>query len=172
MTAPVPEPEPAGPAFAAPAVPGVRTVVIAETRTVEATVSVYVSPRDLERYHQVNPKLAERIVSHNLDSNTRADEQARTAAEHRRALELQYLTARIEDRRTVREIEKRGQLAAVGVAVSGFVLCGVALALNHPQAAIWLGCTMIVSLVASFLIGRTLRPSSDDSAPPADPPPS
>lgn len=152
--------------------PGAPIVVhgaisVSAHRTETLLISPYISPTDLEAYHNLNPELAARLVDHNLASITRAAEEEARENEHRRQLEKQDQKAEVADRAQGRRIESRGQWWAGVVALAGFVLCGYALYQKQETAAIWLGCTMIVALVGAFIAGRVLSKGGSPSESPS-----
>jgi uncharacterized membrane protein len=146
--------------------PGLAGFAVTMTR--QTTVSAYISPEDLRGYHEIDPKLAKLILEHNLAANAKLAAELEKENAHRRTLEAADQAAEVEDREAARAIERRGQICAVVVCLSAFAVCAYALASGHEAAAIWLGCTMTVSLVGAFLLGRWL-PAKQDSPQP-DPP--
>ena len=139
-----------------------RVLTVSAERTDTISVSAYVSPADLKAYQEIDPELARLVVEHNLACATRAAEEEQKESAHRRELEKTDQAAEIRDRELVRSIELGGQRWAGGIALAGFCLCGVALGFGHPTAAIWLGCTMIVSLVGAFLAGRWMATTGEE----------
>src|SRR5437879_5157716 len=67
-------------------------------------------PEALASYNQIIPGLSDRIVK-----------MAEAEGQHRRTLESQLLTAQIEDAKTYRVIEQRGQICGLAVAVTTIV---------------------------------------------------
>jgi hypothetical protein len=146
---------------------GLSSVSISTQQTEIYHSIPYVSAEELKAYHKISPDIAKIIIEHNLSAIdlVRAEEAVENA--HRRSLETQDQKDEAADRAAGRQIEQRGQLWAGIVALGGFAVCGLALYLNQPTAAIWLGCTMIVSLVGVFIAGRALGNSNQPVAPDA-----
>src|SRR5262245_54367292 len=91
-----------------------------ETTTQQFHYGPLPTPEVLEGYERVLPGLASRIT-----------DLATSEAEHRRKLESQLLTGQIDDIETQREIEKRGQLFALVIALATIIGGFVVIALDH-----------------------------------------
>jgi len=93
-------------------------------------------PEILQHYEQILPGAAERIL-------VMAEEDAK----HEHALEKSVLHLASEE-------VKRGQLYGLIIGILAFVTSIIALALGSEKAAITLGGTTVIGLVAVFVIGH------------------
>lgn len=100
-------------------------------------------PDVLAGYEKLVPGLADRIVR-----------MAESESAHRRDLESRFLNAQIEDNKTDRLIEGRGQVCALIVAlvtiIGGFVIIGT----GHAMAGSLLSGGTLLTLVGIFIYGR------------------
>ncbi len=100
-------------------------------------------PETLERYNRIVPGAAERILA-----------MAEADAKHLQALELASLAASQEEARR-RHIEARhGQIYGLCIGLTALATSALALVLGYEQAAVVIGGTTVVGLVAVFVVGR------------------
>jgi uncharacterized membrane protein len=148
----------------------------------EITESVLVPPEYIRAYTEIDPELARKVVEHNLkvqdqlmqewlreQAHTRESEKEQ--AKHDQKQDAQELKAAIEEQQAARLLQRRGQWFATGITAGGFILVAIALLTNNSNAAIWLGCSMVVALAGVFLLGRLLPGTTpSDVAPPSKQP--
>jgi len=94
------------------------------------------SPDILDRYNQIIPNAAERILT-----------MAESDAQHQRDIEMLAIKCQASENR-------RGQYFGVVVTALAFVTAGVALYLGHPTAAAVIGGTTVVGLATAFVVGK------------------
>lgn len=104
-------------------------------------------PQHFEEYERICPGAADRIL-------TLAERQ--TA--HRHSLEGKDLDARIDDRKTVRNLEKRGQGFGFLIGVVA-IIAGAMVAIRNPAisgslAGGFISCSGIATIVGAFIYGR------------------
>lgn len=120
-----------------------RIMALSVTQRVEQTSGPIPSPASLAEYDALMPGLADRIVK-----------MAEGESAHRRDLEKQLLTARIDDMKDYRAAERTGQHYALAIATLIITLGFIAIFCGHPMSGGILGGSTIVSLVGLFIYGR------------------
>ncbi len=113
-------------------------------------------PGLLRQFNQVVPGLAERII-----------DLAEKEADHRRSIELQQLSAHIEDMRAARAESRLGQVFGLTIGIVAIVSGAITASLGAEWPGSLIGGGGVIGLVAVFVLGRVLRnrdEASDDGS--------
>lgn len=111
-------------------------------------------PASLDRYNQIVPDAAERIIR-----------MAEQNAEHIRGIEMLALNAEIEDNKQRHKEIKIGQVAGLISVGMSFSLAGYALFLGHAAVAGTICSATVIGLVTVFVTGRYIKSDNSQSEP-------
>jgi uncharacterized membrane protein len=107
-------------------------------------------PETLTRYEQILPGIAERTLR-----------LVESEQEHRHRMQEKQLDAGIIDQKDGRNIEKRGQIFALTIALSSFGVSVFSLSMGQEIAASIFGTGGVGALVVAFIQGRQNQKDSD-----------
>lgn len=106
-------------------------------------------PASLDRYNQIVPDAAERIIR-----------MAEQNADHVRSVEMLAINAEIEDNKQRHNEVKIGQFAGLISVGMSFSLAGYALFLGHAAVAGTICSATVIGLVTVFVTGRYVKPDT------------
>lgn len=110
------------------------------------------TPEMLRGYEEIAKDFPERLLA-----------MSERQAAHRIAQEVKLVEAQIEDLHADRRERRLGQLFGFSIALAGFALCGLSVALDQPDVAKWIGTGTLLGLVTVMVTGRAFAGRSGSS---------
>jgi uncharacterized membrane protein len=107
-------------------------------------------PSSLDRYNQIVPNAAERIIK-----------MAELNADHLRNIEVLALTAQVDEAKRRHSEVRTGQIFGLVSVISAFLVAAYALHLNHTGVAGTICGVTVVGLVTVFITGKMANPKQD-----------